>query len=167
MREEVVAHLGGMSREDAEALDRAAQAMWKADGGDERMGWERLDTRSRMRWHRLAFAAWKAFATSAIPETSVGANPRRGARWWEDYGARQAASQKPAHRPDRLRCSARHHASASTLHSRVPASGDLGGCFVDAIIERPHGAIVDANMCSVKCGPGQPGSALSTLPWAT
>jgi hypothetical protein len=63
MREEVVAHLGGMSREDAEALDRAAQAMWKADGGDERMGWERLDTRSRMRWHRLAFAAWKAFAT--------------------------------------------------------------------------------------------------------
>ena len=49
MREEVVAHLGGMSREDAEAVDRAAQAMWKADGGDERMGWERLDTRSRIR----------------------------------------------------------------------------------------------------------------------
>jgi hypothetical protein len=62
MREEVVAHLDGMSREDAEAVDRAAQAMWKADGGDERMGWERLDTRSRMRWHRLASAAWNAFA---------------------------------------------------------------------------------------------------------
>ena len=45
MREEVVAHLDGMSREDAEAVDRAAQAMWKADGGDERMSWERLDTR--------------------------------------------------------------------------------------------------------------------------
>jgi hypothetical protein len=40
MREEVVAHLDGMSREGAEAVDRAAQAMWKADGGDERMGWE-------------------------------------------------------------------------------------------------------------------------------
>jgi hypothetical protein len=63
MREEVVAHLGGMSREDAEALDRAAQAMWKADGGDERMGWERLDNRSRMRWRRLALAARKACAT--------------------------------------------------------------------------------------------------------
>jgi hypothetical protein len=62
MHEEVVAHLDGMTREDAEALDRAAQAMWKADGGDERMGWERLDTRSRMRWHRLALAARNAFA---------------------------------------------------------------------------------------------------------
>jgi hypothetical protein len=41
MREEVVAHLDGMSGEHAEAVDRAAQAMWKADGGDERMGWER------------------------------------------------------------------------------------------------------------------------------
>ncbi|HET7426063.1 MAG TPA: hypothetical protein VFJ50_03430 [Gemmatimonadales bacterium] len=62
MREEVVADVGGMSREDGEALDRAAQAMWKADGGDERMGWERLDTRSRIRWRRLALAARKAFA---------------------------------------------------------------------------------------------------------
>jgi hypothetical protein len=35
-----------MNREDAEAVDRAAQAMWKADGGDERMGWEH-DPRSR------------------------------------------------------------------------------------------------------------------------
>ena len=59
-REEVVAHLDGMSREDAEAVDRAAQAMWKADGGDERMGWERLDTRSRMRWNGLALAAGRA-----------------------------------------------------------------------------------------------------------
>ena len=62
MCEEVVAHLGGHSREDAEALDRAAQAMWKADGGDERMGWERLDPHSRMRWHRLALTAWSSFS---------------------------------------------------------------------------------------------------------
>jgi hypothetical protein len=44
MREEVVAHLDGMNRDDAEAVYRAAQAMWRADGGDERKGWERLDT---------------------------------------------------------------------------------------------------------------------------
>lgn len=65
MSEAVITDLDGYAREHSGVIDRAAMAMWRADGGDERMGWERISARSQAAWHRRATAAWRSFAAES------------------------------------------------------------------------------------------------------
>lgn len=65
MSEAVIIHLDGGLREDAAVIDRAAMAMWRAEGGDEHMGWERVSVRSQAMWRRRATAAWRSFAAES------------------------------------------------------------------------------------------------------
>jgi hypothetical protein len=70
-----VAHLEWLSQirtltRDGTMIERAAVAMWDAEGGDTRLTWGVLSDRSKEGWRRRATAALRAFDACLAAERS-------------------------------------------------------------------------------------------------
>jgi hypothetical protein len=51
---------------DAQAVERAAEAMWNAEGGDHHLTWAGMSARSQAHWRRRARVAMQSFSRGAI-----------------------------------------------------------------------------------------------------
>jgi hypothetical protein len=77
-RLECLRQIQGLTR-DGITIERAAVAMWNAEGGDRRLTWTVLSERSRHGWRRRATAALQAFdACLAAERPPAGPATKRG-----------------------------------------------------------------------------------------